>query len=225
MSKICEAEVLPSPEMELLNSAGLQHYLDPIWIPSAQLSVAIKTICNAKGLTDLSSEERNPDNSTVVRQIASPDHYKAVRAADSDSFRKLIGLLNEIALPIKGNDFEKLEQLSYWFMKLVNFFFLVRPSNKKYHYDMLTEDERHRFDLAFTKGGGKLFHTHCTSVIKLTLNEKKTVDPNDLHDMMQLILLGHENRLFVTDEKSFFLYQTTPELQRVLRWRDFRLSK
>jgi len=117
-------------------------------------------------------------------------------------------LKTEITSPIKGSDNEKLDKYAKWFFELANFFFLMRPSNKKIHYDLLTSDERDRFAMVFINGAGELFHKHCALVVKKTLNDKKKVDPNDLYDMMQLLLLRNENRLFVTDDKS----QIPPDL-------------
>jgi len=62
--------------------------------------------------------------------------------------------------------------------------------------------------MVFISGAGELFQKHCALVVKKTLNDKKKVDPNDLYDMMQLLLLRNENRLFVTDDKS----QIPPDL-------------
>ena len=97
-------------------------------------------------------------------------------------------------------------------------------SNKKIHYDLLTSDERDRFAMVFINGAGELFHKHCALAVKKTLNDKKKVDPNDLYDMMQLLLLRNENRLFVTDDKSFYHYETDATVQRVLPWSAFKKS-
>lgn len=48
------------------------------------------------------------------------------------------------------------------------------------------------------------------------------IDPNDLYDMLQLILLWENNLLFVTSDKSFFNYQIDDlQIQRVLLWKRF----
>jgi hypothetical protein len=133
-------------------------------------------------------------------------------------------LETEITPPIKGSDKEKVDKLVKWFFQLANFFFLIRPSNQKTHHDLLTSDERDRFAMVFTSGAGQLFQYHCIQVVKRTLNNKKKVDPNDLYDMMQLLLLRNENRLFVTEEKSFYLYEADSTVQRVVPWSLFKQS-
>jgi len=76
--------------------------------------------------------------------------------------------------------------------------------------------------MALIGGVGQLFQTHCMHLVKKTVNDGRKVDPNDLYDMLQLILLEDDNTLFVTGEKSFFLYQIDPDQpQRVLPWTKF----
>jgi hypothetical protein len=227
MTKVCDREVLPPPEMELLAMAGLEHYLDPAWVPSPnQIPFAIEIIAKARDLVDLTGEGiHDPNTVRVPRYVVKPSHYRRLRDADKESFKKIMELLEtEITPPIKGSDKEKLDKLVRWFFQLANFFFLIRPSNKKIHYDLLTSDERDRFAMIFTSSAGQLFQKHCTLVVKKNLNAKKKVDTNDLYDMLQLLLLQNENRLFVTDDKSFYLYETDSIVQRVLPWSAFRKS-
>ena len=48
LRQVCDPEVLPSPEMELLAMAGLEHYLDPAWVPSPnQIPFAIEIVSHA----------------------------------------------------------------------------------------------------------------------------------------------------------------------------------
>jgi len=211
--------------MELLAMAGLEHYLDPVWVPSpTQIPFAIELIAQAQDLTGLTGEGiQAPHAVRVPPSIVKPSHYHRVREADKESFSKVMELLEtEITLPIKGGDKEKLEKYAKWFFELANFFFLIRPSNKKIHYDLLTSDERDRFVMVFISGPGELFQKHCALVVKKTLNDKKKVDPNDLYDMMQLLLLRNKNRLFVTDDKSFYLYETDSTVQRIVPWSGFK---
>jgi len=68
-------------------------------------------------------------------------------------------------------------------------------------------------------------HQDNTILVKRNLNEKKKVDPNDLYDMLEVILLQGNNRLFVTSEPPFFQYQLNdPKIERVLPWDGFRNS-
>jgi len=208
---LCIAEILPSPEMEFLEMTGLSHYLDPVWIPNtARIMRATEIVANAP-------------NVAGVAEIK-PEHYRLLRETDGASFRKVMKLLDDIKRPIRGRDNEKLNRLIVWFMELANFFLLVRPSNKGTHYDRLTADERSRFGMAFTKGAGKLFNVHCTALVKKRINSGKAIDPNDLYDMMQLLLLRNPNRIFVTEDRAFYDYQIEPGVQRVLPWTAFRFS-
>jgi hypothetical protein len=208
--EVCDQEILPSPEMEFLAEAGLEHYLDPVWIPDVdQIAAKVKAVLRAEKVDNL-------------RGILNVSHYRTLRETDGASMVALMGELQGFARPITS---AQVDNLLRWFMKLANFVLLVRPSNGKVHFNHLTQEERDRFTIALTDGAGKLFHTHCTSLVIRTINEKKKVDPNDLYDMLQLILLRHNNRLFVTNEKSFFQYQLTdPKIERVLPWTDFRNS-
>ena len=204
--QVCDSEVLPSSEMELLAMAGLEHYLDPAWVPRPnQIPFAIDIITKARDLNDLTGEGiQDPNILRVPRYVVKPSHYRRLREADKESFKKIMELLEaEIPPPIKGCDEEKLDKLVQWFFKLANWFFLIRPSNRKINYDLLTSDERDRFALVFTSGVGQLFQYHCTEVVKKTLNNKRKVDLNHLYDMMQLLLLRNENRLFVTNDTFF----------------------
>jgi len=225
--QVCDSEVLPSSEMELLAMAGLEHYLDPAWVPSPnQIPFAIDIITKARDLNDLTGERiQDPNTLRVPRYVVKPSHYRRLRETDKDSFKKVMELLEEeITPPIRGSDKEKLDKLAEWFYKLANFFFLIRPSNKKINYDLLTPAERDRFDMVFTDGAGRLLLNHCTLVVKKTLNDKKKLDLNDLYDMMQLLLLRNENLLFVTDDKAFYHYQMDSTVQRVIQWSAFKKS-
>ena len=221
LRQVCDPEALPSPEMELLAMAGLEHYLDPASVPSPnQIPFAIEIITEARDLNDLTDEGiQDPNTLRVPRYIVKPSHYHSLKDADKESFNRIMDLLEtEIAAPIKGSDKEKLDKYAQWFFKLANFFFLIRPSNKKINYDLLTSDERDRFAMVFISGAGELFHKHCALVVKRTLNDKKKLDLNDIYDMMQLLLLRNENRLFVTDDKLFYRYEADSTIQRVLPW-------
>jgi hypothetical protein len=210
MLEVCDQEVLPSPEMEFLVVSGLQHCIDPVWIPdAAQIAAKVEAITRAKGISDLYG-------------VLDVGHYRTLRKVDGESWRALMEELEQFERPITSSQVNK---LLHWFMKLANFFLLVRPSNEKAHFNHLTLKERDRFTMALTEGAGKLFQTHCTTLVKRTINERKTIDPNDLYDMLQLVLLRDNNRLFVTGDKSFFQYQLNdPKIERVLSWEGFRNS-
>ncbi|MCH8054865.1 MAG: hypothetical protein IH857_01765 [Deltaproteobacteria bacterium] len=212
--------------MEFLSITGLMHYLDPVWIPDPQqTALAIEHVANAGSLLELTGADRHPlALSSLPRYVVQPNHYRKLRETDGESFRKIMGKLSEISPPIRGSDRKKLDLLARWFTQLANFFFLIRPSREKIHYDLLKDDERERFGMALTEGAGRLFQTHCTIVAKQTINERRKIEPNDLYDAMQLLHLRDENRVFVTDDRFFYLYEIDSEIQRVLPWSAFRRS-
>lgn len=224
--QVCHAEVLPSPEMEFLSMTGLEHYLDPVWIPNPQqTALAIELVANAGSLAELTGTDGDQIKTPgLPRYVVKPSHYRKLRETDKGSFIRIMGILNNISPPLKGSDSEKMNRLGEWLIQLGHFFFLVRPSGEKMHYDRLKEDERERFGFAFTKGAGRLFQSHCTIIAKKTINERRRIEPNDLYDAMQLLHLRDENRVFVTDDKFFYLYETDPEIQRVIPWSVFRTS-
>jgi len=222
MIEICFGDVLPTPEMEFLAISRLEHHLDPVWVPNTtQIPLSIEIIANANNLNEVTGKGITNKNN-LPRWVVKPSHYKKLRETDGESFRLIMEHLKEIQPPIKGTDKNKLNKLILWVFKLANFFFLVRPSGKKTHYDLLTSEERGRFDMTLTEGSGKLFFTHCVSVAKRAINERKKVDTNDLYDMMQLLLLQDEKRLFVTEDKSFYRYRIESNIQRVVPWSSFR---
>ena len=224
--QLCHAEVLPSPEMEFLRMTGLEHYLDPIWIPNPQqTALAIELVANAGSLSELTGAEYDQRKSPALpRYVVKPSHYRKLRQTDGNSFTKVMGMLSEISPPLKGSDTEKLKKLGNWLIQLGHFFFLVRPSRETIHFDQLKDDEKECFAFAFTEGVGRLFQSHCTMVVKKTINENRRIAPNDLYDAMQLLLLHNENRVFVTDDKFFYQYQIDPEIQRVIPWCAFKAS-
>ena len=218
IGRVCQSEVLPSPEMELLSMAGLSHYLQPAWIPHpTQTDLAIEIITSVKNLSELTGEsKRNECDSRVPSYVVKPSHYRTLRDTDSESFLKITQLLKDITPPIQGSDKEKMHKLGAWFLQLTNFFFLIRASNNKINFQLLKEDEQTRFVSAFLQGVGQLFQTHCTIVAKKTINDGRKLDSNDLYDAMQLLLLRSENLLFVTNDRFFHFYEGDSEIQRVV---------
>jgi hypothetical protein len=216
--KICDRDILPSPEMVFLAHAGLGHYIDPIWIPDVlQMALAVELITNANSLAELTGEgDRNTETAHVPKYIVKPSHYRNLRDIDGDSMRAIMEELHGFKRPISVDD-----RLVQWFVKLSHFFLFVRPTSRMFLQN-LTSEEQNRFLMALMEGVGRLFQTHCMSLVKKTVNDGRKVDPNDLYDMLQLILLENNNALFVTSEKTFFLYQIDHDyLQRVLPWTSF----
>lgn len=208
--ELCHAEVLPSPEMDFMAEAGLSHYIGPSWIPDINLMInKVEAIANANSLEDLA-------------QVIDVSHYTKLRQTDGESFRTAINTFPQISKPAASDNLEALQ----WFMSIVSFFLIERPSNGRVTYENLAEKEKASFQAALTSGAGRLFFNHCMTRIKSTIRDGKNVDPNDLYDMLQLILLRDRNRIFVTLEKSFFRYNINdPESQKVISWEQFRTSK
>jgi hypothetical protein len=69
-----------------------------------------------------------------------------------------------------------------------------------------------------------MFKSHITLIAYKTLIQGASIDPNDLYDALQLLQLQDENRLFVTNEKSFFRYHEEATIHRVAPWESFRHS-
>jgi hypothetical protein len=200
--RLCHTEILPSPELEFLTEAGLSHYIAPSWIPNINLMInKVEAIANANSLEDLS-------------QVIDVSHYTKLRQTDDESFRTAINNFPQISKPSTQEEMEKALQ---WFMYIASFFLIERPSNGRVTYKDLIEKEKASFQTAFTSGVGRLFYNHCLIRIRQTVRNGKNVDPNDLYDMLQLILLRDKNRFFVTAEKSFFFYKIDdPESQKVV---------
>jgi hypothetical protein len=108
-----------------------------------------------------------------------------------------------------------------WFQKLATFFLLYRPSDGRTTMSDLLPDERNRFWAGFTMGPGRMFHAHVTLIAIKTINWKERVDPNDLYDAMQLLLLT-DGRLFISNEKNFLRHTKDSYVQRVLPWEAFK---
>lgn len=205
--KLCQKEILTSPELEFLKEAGLEKHIDPVWIPDTdQMALAVKAITNVNNISEL-------DGLHIY-------HYKKLRGVDQTALQMVMKDLEKFTQPITENVFDEINK---WFIKLANFFLLIRPSNNKMSYNRLSQKEQSQFQSMFTKGAGQVFHMHCCSRVKKVVNDRKKIDPNDLYDMLQLILLRDENRLFVTNDESFFQYKTVdPTIQRVVYWEQFR---
>jgi hypothetical protein len=225
ITEVCHREVLPAPEMEFLEMAGLLSYLEPVWIPNIhQTALAIEIISTAETLAEVRRDIPSRLPSGVPRYVVKPNHYRMLRDADGESFRKLMALISDIQPPIRGSDKDKMTKLGRWFLTLANFFFLERTSLKRVSFLQLSQEERDRFVAAFTVGVGRLFHTHCVNIVKKTINNRRNIAPNDLYDAMQLLSLRDDNRLFVTDDRFFYQYEVNPEIQRVIPWSQFKSS-
>ncbi len=221
--ELCEPEVLPSPEMEFLAEAGLAHHIDPVWVPNVtHTAAAVLVVAEASSLDEIRGEKPQAAAAAgMPRWIIDPSHYHTLREVDANSMKLAMSKLPKVSEPLPR---EFTEQLTEWFLTLASFFLLARPSSKKARFEGLTSDERNRFVRAFTKGCGRMFAQHCKFIAQRTLLDGKSIDPNDLYDMLQLLLLRAPERLFVTNEKAFFAYGIEPELQRVVRWEGFRKS-
>lgn len=218
--KICDRDILRSPENVFLARAGLSHYIHPAWIADVhQMALAIETIINATSLAELTGEEAGNETTNLPRYIVRPSHHRGLRNTDGQSMRAIMGELEGFKRPITVDD-----KLVNWFVKLCHFFLFVRPTNGMF-LQKLAREEQNKFGRSLTEGGGKIFHDHCMFLVKRTVNDGRKVYPNDLYDMLQLILLEDGNALFVTSEKAFLKYNVpTSEPKRVIYWNNFVTS-
>jgi len=211
--------------MEFLELAGLLSYLNPVWIPNIhQTALAIEIISAADCLAEVRGDTPSRLPSGLPRYVVKPSHYRNLRDMDGESFRKIMALLSDIQPPIRGSDKDKMTTLGRWFLTLANFFFLERTSLKRVSFSQLSKEERDRFLAGFAIGVGRLFHMHCVNIVKKTINDGRNIEPNDLYDAMQLLSLRDENRLFVTDDRFFYQYEVSPEIQRVIPWSALKSS-
>ncbi|HBP87964.1 MAG TPA: hypothetical protein DD706_09730 [Nitrospiraceae bacterium] len=219
MRKLCDREILPSPEMVFLANAGLSHYIDDVWIPDLQQTfLAVELITNANSLTELiGEEEKNAETANAPRYVVKPSHYRNLRDIDGNSMRVIMDELREFNRPIFVDN-----RMVVWFQNLAHFFLFFRPTNGRKLLENTTREEYDRFYMALMEGSGQLFQTHCMSLVLKTVNDRRKVYPNDLYDMLQLILLENDNALFVTSEKNFFLYEIdSDQPKRVISWTKF----
>lgn len=224
IQRLCEPEVLPSPEMEFLEEVGLNQYLHPRWVPNLQqTAVAVNLIASAETLGDVTGTGVQTVRSMrTPRWVVDPAHYQRLTETDDRSMNLVMRGLRECVTGRLSR--ENIQVLVPWFITMAQFFLLRRPSNNQVRYSSLTVDEKNRFLRGFTYGAGRMFKSHITLVAINTLTLGQAVDPNDLYDAIQLLMLRDGNRLFVTNETSFFRYREDETIHRVVEWDGFRSS-
>jgi hypothetical protein len=221
IGRLCDSEVLPSPEMAFLDRANLLHYLHPAWVPNVrQTGIAIDVIANAETEGDMTGMGiQTPASSRLPRWVLDPGHYLQLTKIDDQS---MINMMKDLDGYQRGSlTRDNINQLTPWFQKLAVFFLLYRPSNGRTKLTDLSPVERDRFWEGFTIGAGRMFHAHVTLIPIKTINWEEKIDPNDLYDAMQLLLIDEE-RLFVTNEKNFLRHTKDSYVQRVLPWEAFK---
>ncbi len=219
--RLCDPEVLPSPEMAFLEEVGLSHYLDPCWVPDPQqTAIAVDLVAKAETFGDITGMGIQTVRSLVnPRWVVNPDHYFKLTQIDEVSITNMIQSLGEyITEPLTR---ENITSLVPWFTKLAVFFLLFRPSSGRITLVDLRPEEKNRFLGGLTSGVGQMFQAHLTLVAKKTLNWGENVDPNDLYDAMQLLLL-QDGRLFVTNDTNFFRHTKDSFVKRVVPWESFK---
>lgn len=218
--QLCTDSVLPSPEMEFLRETGLQGYLDSAWLPNiATTALAVELLANANCVQDLVE--------ALPQWVINPTHYQMLREFDEQEMSKIMQSLNKLTGPISSSSPE-FNDVHRWLNVLARFYLWNRPTSNKKRFDELSPAQRNLFERGLTYGAGRVFMAHWTWIVRKTVNEKRRIEPNDLYDSLQLIHLRDGNRLFVTNEKSFFLYAVEPEVEdrikRVVHWDNFRHS-
>jgi hypothetical protein len=222
ISRLCEPEILSSPEMAHLATAGLLHCLHPDWAPDVrQVAEAVKLIARAVTEGDITGYGiQSPASVAVPRFTLDPRHYMYLTQTDEKSMRNILKDLDVFERGSLTRDNID-DRLHGWFMKLATFFLLFRPSSGRITMSDLSTGERDRFWASFTHGPGRMFHAHATLIAIKTINWGERVDPNDLYDAMQLLLLT-DNRLFVTNDKNFLRHARESFVQGVLPWDAFK---
>lgn len=221
IKRLCEPEVLPPPEMAHLESAQLLHYLHPAWAPDVhQTAIAVDLIAKSNTEGDITGIGiQTPASAGSPRWILDPWHYLQLTRIDDQSMTNIMKDLDAYNRGSLTKD--NVDQLTPWFQKLATFFLLYRPSNGRTTMSDLLPDERNRFWASFTMGPGRMFHAHVTLIAIKTINWEERVDPNDLYDAMQLLLLT-DGRLFISNEKNFLRHTKDSYVQRVLPWEAFK---
>ncbi len=226
---ICDNQPLLFPEIELLNMAGLSHYVSDTWkinFEELQLSVAI--IANAENISEITGKGANSykQRNVVSTYVIDIDHYKNLVNTDEESFEKIMRILKRnIKEKIKTNNTQGLDKAINFFMHFADFFFLERLSSRKVSYKLLTSNQQENFQRVFVDGVGSLFFAHFTSLVKKTIDDGRRIQPNDIYDIMQVLFLLNKNRLFVTGDKFFYGYQVDTDIQRFLPWSGFKVSE
>lgn len=207
--------------MAYLESVHLLHYLDPAWAANVhQTAIAVDLIAKANTEGDITGIGIQTLSSVgSPRWILDPRHYLQLTRIDDQSMTNIMKDFDAFDRDSLTKD--NVDQLTPWFPKLATFFLLYRPSNGRTTMSDLLPDERNRFWAGFTMGPGRMFHAHVTLIAIKTINWKESVDPNDLYDAMQLLLLT-DGRLFISNEKNFLRHMKDSYVQRVLPWKAFK---
>ena len=167
----------------------------------------------------ISLRKQIPASAGSPRWILDPRHYLRLTRIDDQSMTNIMKDLDTFDRGSLTKD--NVHQLTPWFQKLATFFLLYRPSNGRTTMSDLLPDERNRFWASFTLGPGRMFHAHVTLIAIKTINWGKKVDPNDLYDAIQLLLLT-DGRLFISNEKNFLRHTKDSYVKRVLPWEAFK---
>jgi len=208
--------------MAFLEETRLSHYLSSAWIPNPeQTAAAVDLIVEARTMGDITGVGIQTLSSIgIPRWVVDPTHYTRLTDTDEASARAIIQkLYDRASRPLTQDNF--IERIVPWFQHLAKFFLLFRSSSGRIHYEDLTPDERNRFWEGLTRGGGRLFQAHLTLVADNTINRHHGIDPNDLYDAMQLLLLNG-SRLFVSNDADFIHYTVDATIHHVVPWQPFK---
>ncbi|HEV8326676.1 MAG TPA: hypothetical protein VGQ08_04270 [Nitrospiraceae bacterium] len=123
--RLCEPEVLPSPEMAFLERAKLLHYLHPAWVPNVrQTAIAVDVIAKAETEGDITGMGiQTPASTGVPRWVLNPRHYLQLTQIDDLSMRNMMKDLDGYQ-PSSLTRRDNIDQLTPWFQKLAAFFAL-----------------------------------------------------------------------------------------------------
>jgi hypothetical protein len=197
--RLCARDTILAPEVEFLKKIGFNHYINPEW-----------EITN----------EKAKDDFIILEEVANSNKYDifdtsksiAKKRTDTQSF---VDLIKETKKPFHSNTDE------FW-CKFLEFFVLARatvgPTHGKTLYKDLTDKEQEIFRNSYDF---VLLFNHLDHIIKsIGHQEYNNIDGNHVYDTLQLLLLGDENRVLITDDGAF--YRSREKVLRIMRWEEFK---
>ena len=199
--------VLPSAESIFMQAVGLKHYLDPVWlVDPLDIAKQVEIIAAARNVEEL------------LKYRIDPAHYKKLREVDGNSFVSMMKPVKTFTTGMgEGHEW------GTWLGRFYSFM-IFRASSRKTSFGKIAKKEQLRVIKYFDEAGGGMVLNHLKLLVKKAVKDGRKEYANDFYDMLQLLLLSDENRLFVTSDKPFFEYYAGPTRHRVVPWEGFKAS-
>jgi hypothetical protein len=196
---LCARDIILAPEVEFLKKIGFNHYINPEW-----------------EVTD----KKAKDDFIILEEVASSNDDDIINTTKNlekkyTDIQSFIDMVNYARESCSSNTDE------FW-CKFLEFFILARttigPTHGKTLYKDLTDEEQKVFrescDFSF------LFN-HLDHIIKSMLSQgHNKVDGNHAYDTLQLLLLGNESRMLITDDGAF--HRSREKVLRIMKWEEFK---